>query len=260
MKLPDWFTKDNTFFLPDFDRCLSKWGKGSLTSYWVFDAWPWAPKEYVEKRTVQAAYYRALELEYPTGEEHEKNMWQWRKEAMELFQRYISKDDVEEITAFAAKNIQLREWFSELAQKAHELWIPFIVYTAWVKDIVDAVLKYNNIPYSASHWNTLRFWNDWMISWIKNNPPISSATKDWENMPQKIKELVFQRSHVIPLGDSIPDKDMWPKDFTSFSIWFLLQEHKKNEQKFGEAFDYLVESDTSDNWVLKKVIEQLKNW
>lgn len=255
MPLLKWHNTGNTFVLSDFDRTEScHWE----TTPGVFASYPDVPRALTEARVALYEKYRAIEIDTTIDQVAKaSHMMDWHEESARLIQEHITYDIFQEIKKYACEAIVLRENVRNAKLLTQEHWVPWITYSAWFAEIIEAIMEHNGISDSVVHWNRLGFHDNGRCTGITNRVPIFNENKVWWNIPKNIQESVADRTHIILLWDAIHDVNMAPKDRTVLSVWFLVSDQQKSRRIYQETFDRIVESDTWDSWILWEITQEL---
>ncbi len=251
-----WHTPQNSFNTIDADRCIFEWTPWCETAFWVFSrAHP--GNNIKEEASELFQHYYKIEMDiHISGAEKLEHMKVWNKLALAILWKYINEDQFEKTLEYARKNLRIRGWMQKYFQDSYNLWIPTIVFSAWVSNVIEAVLEANEMPYTTVHSNKLGF-VDGKLQLL--NEGVYIWNKGWISLPEELRKSVSQRTHQLVIWDSIDDIHMWDPDRIRSNIWFLNSEQieKWNRDKYKRLFDHVEESDTSDNWLLLELIREL---
>lgn len=253
-----WHTTQNTFFVADFDRTITDGLPGCATAFWVFPRAPKSSKKIQEQAKILFGKYYPIETNPDISEiERSKHMRKWNEEVMDLLGECIDTEQLDRIHEYAKDTIRIREWLVQGFQEISTLWIPLIVFSAWVSNVISEVLEHHNIPFAWIHSNELGFRNN-RLQLV--NDGVYIWHKWWESLPAGIKQTVHGKTHKIILWDSLDDLHMGDTSRVSTSVWFLNSEQaeKWRKEDYTAAFDHVVESDTSDLGILSRLIEELQ--
>lgn len=251
-------TLENTLVVADFDRTVTTGEPGCETAFNVFWSIPGTPLEMFEERRKLFEKYYPIELDHTMErEKYLQHMKDWNDAAMEVMGKYINEERLLEVIQHANQNMRIRSGIKDFFRFLSQNWVPIVVFSAGITNIIDWVLKYNDIPYDTSHANTLGF-VDGKCQLV--NEGVFIGRKNWESMPANIHELARHKTHKILLWDSISDLDMWDSTRTISSIGFLISgnSEKWHRTSYEDSFTHLVESDTSDNGILEKIMRDLE--
>ena len=252
-----WHTVDNTLIVADFDRTITTWEPWCASAFWVFPRAPWSSKE------IQVRAKRLFEKYYPieinpsiSEQERSVHMKKWNEEVYELLWDCVDESQFERILEYARENIRIRWWKREFLQELWVKWIPLIVVSAGVSNVIETVLDNNSIPYHTVQSNELWFHegklqliNEWVYIWHKW----------WNSLPNNVISSVSWRSHTLLLGDSLDDINMWDPNRITTSIGFLNSEQRDKWRKddYLKAFDHVIESDDCDRGFLEEVSSKI---
>lgn len=251
-----WHTTWNSFNTIDFDRATTTWEPWCQTAFWVFSRAHSSEEIKSEALRIFQKYY-PLEIDPNISEvkrlHHMKN---WNAEVLDVLWRLVDEEQFEKTLEYARQNIKIRWWMREYFQKSYDLWIPTIVFSAWVSNVIEAVLEANEMPYTTVHSNKLGF-VDGKLQLL--NEGVYIWNKGWISLPEELRKSVSQRTHQLVIWDSIDDIHMWDPERTRSNIWFLISEQieKWRRAEYQEKFDHVIESDTCDLWALEKIYKQL---
>lgn len=256
-----WHRRENTFLVADFDRTITTGEPWCASSFWVF---PRAPlPENISKIIKEEArrlfeHYYPLEIDNTIPEDEKIHiMKEWNEKVMELLGDYLNSQMFEKVLRFAESEVKIRDGIKRFFQWLREMWVPIIIFSAGVSNVIERVLQVNEIPYNWIHSNTLWF-RDWVLSLI--NEWVYIWNKGWNSLPKEKQDLVVWRSHKIILWDSLDDLNMWDSARISTSVWFLISEKAENwhATSYRENYDHVVESDFCDKGILEEVLRTLQ--
>ena len=250
-----WYTPENTFFLSDFDRTESCHGE---TTPGVFASCPHVPKKLMEARVALYKKYRPIEIDIGiTPHIKAKHMKDWHDKSTELIQEYISYDIFQAIQKYSCEVIPLRKSIKQAKFFAQEHWMPWITYSAWFAEIIEAIMDHNDVEHGTVHGNRLGFSDDGLCTGITNQVPIFNDNKVWSNLPVDIQKSVADIPRLILLWDMRHDLKMAPEWKEAESIGFLVSDQITSRRLYEKDFTYVIESDTCDLWILSKIQDKL---
>ena len=245
------FTAENLWVISDFDRTFTRWW--GETAFGVFESCPSIPDELKQAQLDNYMKYRKIEVDLLMNpDERNQHMRDWFHAGMDALGKYLTQERFEDAVSYGQKNIHLREWMRDFALRMNELDVPFILNSAGISDIIRWVLEHNWVPYTGVHWNSFRFDEQGKFSGL-NNLPVHIDDKNWEALPQDLVEIFSQKTHFLVLWDAVWDIKMGPSDRSTFNVWFLVWEQKRDEQRFRDVFDHVIESDDCDRWFLAEI-------
>lgn len=252
-----WHTLDNTIIVADFDRTITTGEPWCASAFGVFPRAPWSSQEIQARAKALFDHYYPIEIDPNIGEtERSKHMKQWNEDVYNLLWDCVNEDQFERILEYAKKNVRIRGWKREFLQELWVKWVPLIVISAGVSNVIETVLNYNNIPYHTVHSNRLWFpeaklelVNEWVYIWHKW----------WASLPSDVIVSVSERTHTLLLWDSLDDINMWDPDRMTTSIWFLNSEQQKKWRRddYSKVFDQVIESDHCDRGIWEKLITKM---
>lgn len=249
-------TPQNFWVITDFDRTISCWW--DVTAFGVFWTSPSVDDKLKEARKWLYEYYYPIECDLSMPiEERTQHMIDWYQKAMQLFEDFLTEEQLNGTITHAIENMKIREWVSDFLEFLSNQDIPTIIFSAWITNIIEWVLDYHNIPHNWIHGNNLSFDWSWKCVWVTNTLPIHNENKVWSSLPLWLRQNFKDKTHLLIMWDSIGDVKMWPNDRQTHTIWFLLETQKTHEQVFREKFDHVIESDHSDNWFLAEISKRL---
>lgn len=179
-------------------------------------------------------------------------------EIMEVFYKYLTQERLQDAIQYAQKNIQLREGMLDFSHKMNDVWVPLIISSAWVSNVIEWVLDHNALPHKWIHGNSLKFDAQGKFAWLNNDCPVYTDDKTWDSLPKYLTDAFSDRSHILVMWDAVWDIKIWPSDRSTMNVGFLLWEQKWYEEAFRKTFDHIIESDTCDRGFLDEVILKLQ--
>lgn len=252
----DQITKDNLWVVTDFDRTLTIWWWE--TAFSVFKSCPSIPEWLKEAQKGSYLKYRPIEVDlWMDPEERNKHMQDWHKEAMDAFHKYLTEERLQDAIKYAQDHIKLRDGMLDFTHRMSDLWIPLIVSSAWVSNVIEWVLEHNWVLHRGIHGNSLKFDSQGRFIWLHNESPVHNDDKNWWALPQYLIDAFSDRTHFLILWDAVWDIKMWPTDRITHNVWFLLWYQKWHETEFRNTFDRVIESDDCDRGFLKEVSSKL---
>lgn len=254
-----WHTIYNTVVVADFDRTITTGEPWCASAFWVFPRTPWSSVEIQTRAKQLFLKYYPIEIDPSiTEEERLKHMKKWNEEVCELLWDCVDPFQFERVLEYARKHIKIRWWKREFLQELWVKWIPLIVVSAGVTNVIKTVLDHNGIPYHTVHSNELWFregrlqlMNQWVYIWHKW----------WKSLPDDVISSVSWRTHTLLFGDSLDDINMWDPKRVTTSIGYLNSEQRDTWRKndYISAFDYVIESDHGDEWFLTRLSFNIGN-
>jgi len=248
-----WLNIWNTWVISDFDRTFTK--ATTPTVFDIFSKCPHVPRELNLAQSKNYRHFRPIETNpWLAPEERAKHMRDWHNAAMEAFHIYLTEDIFQETLAYAQEVIEIRDGMIPFTNRLAENGIPLAFSSAWISDIIRAVLNYHNVPHVWVQWNHLEFDTHWEFVGVKT--PVYIWQKKWEFLPQDIMTHFSGRTDIILLWDDPDDILMWPQDRTLHKVWFLVSEQKEKEgweELIRNKFEHVVESDDGDDWFLRQI-------
>ncbi|KAI8051412.1 pyrimidine 5'-nucleotidase [Gilbertella persicaria] len=201
--------------------------------------------------------YYPIEIDQSmTHEEKVPYMMQWWVEAhASLIAQKISKHDLEEM----ARNvkIELRSELEKVLINCRDTQVPFLVFSAGIGDIIEAILKQVDLFYDNMHIvsNMMVFdENDICVDF--KEPLIHVFNKsEFQLETSPYHKLIEKRGNVVLMGDSLGDLQMSQgvAHELCLNIGFLNHDIKALESAYMDAFDVVIEGDAN----MKPVIEIL---
>ena len=150
--------------------------------------------------------------------------------------------------AWSCNYTYLRDWFDYFYALLEKNNIPFVVMSAWIKELIEAFFIYNldkleNIDIIANEmiWN-----NDWKIEWYKK--PIIHVFNKAESLISSHKNIfnkIKNKKNVILLWDSLWDHHMieWFEYDNLIKIWFLNNDIDWLYEEFIDRYDVVIKWD-----------------
>jgi len=230
-----------------------------LQLFWVFPRAPWSSEDIQKRAKELFDYYYPIEID-PDIDDTERALYmkEWNEKVMTVLWDHIDEEQYQRVMGYAIDNILIRDGIKDFFSSMQDNWVPIIVFSAWVSNVIQSVLEANSIPYDSIHWNELWFnkgrlelINQWVYIWEKN----------WHSLPLNIRKIWSTRSHKILLWDSMDDLHMWDESRILSSIWFLTSEKisKGHWLNYRIWFDHVIESDTCDRWFLAEIQKYLES-
>jgi len=239
----------NDFYvITDFDRTLTT--KESEPSMGI------VPKylggECLSERTKIFNYYRPLELDYTIEvEEKQKIMKEWANKSFSLLSKYLTEDII--YKALENANIHFREGAKEFLVKMNNMNIPVIIMSSGVGNIVKAFLEkegclFDNIEIVS---NFFEFKNE--NAHIDLNNIMATSNKEYNKIPQNIRNQLKEKENALLFGDLIEDIKMANEEKLSNAITFgfLDANVEQNLETYKNRFDVVLTDDNNFNDVIK---------
>lgn len=263
----DSFTPDSTYVCIDFDGTITVWTIGErgrpISSISFLVTQPSIHPEFDTHWHQLYKKYRPIETS-PTIYIEEKNrlMIQWWKEVFELFQRFSIWRQVFDEAIQNIAGLQIREGMRGFLQELSKKWVPVIVFSAWIKLIIQKFLEHHNLLTSniSIIANEFSFDGFWSTIVPDEQDIICAANKDSRHFSQEILSIIKWRENIIVIGDNPHDIDMashvsWKHNI--FSLWFLNYPNDELRGHFSQVFDFVIESHDKDRGVLEKIVSKL---
>lgn len=230
----------NFYVITDFDRTLTT--KDSEPSMGI------VPKylggECLKERTKIFEYYRPLELDYTIKEqEKQKIMKEWANKSFSLLSKYLTQDII--YKALENANIHFRKGAKEFLIKMNDMNIPVIIMSSGVGNILKAFLEkegclFDNIKIVS---NFFEFEDE--KAYIDLGSIMATLNKEYEKIPQNVRNELKQKESALLFGDLIEDIKMANKEKLSNTITFgfLDANVEDNLEKFNKNFDIVLTGD-----------------
>ena len=239
---------DDFYVITDFDRTLTS--KDSEPSMGI------VPKylggECLKERTKIFEYYRPLELDYTIKEqEKQKIMKEWANKSFTLVSKYITEDIIDK--ALENANIHFRKGAKEFLIKMNNMNIPVIIMSSGVGNILKAFLEkegclFDNIEIVS---NFFEFENGKVH--IDLNNIMATLNKEYEKIPEDIRNKIEKKQNALLFGDLIEDIKMANEEKLSNTITFgfLDANVEQNLETYKNNFDMVLTEDNNFNDVIK---------
>ena len=232
--------KENFYVITDFDRTLTT--KESEPSIGIVPQF--LGGECLEERTKIFEYYRPLELDYTIKEqEKQKIMKEWANKSFTFLSKYITQDII--YKALENANIHFREGAKEFLVEMDNRDIPVIIMSSGVGNIVRAFLEkegclFDNIKIVS---NFFEFDNG--KTHIDLNSLMATSNKEYNKIPQNIRNQLEEKETALLFGDLIEDIKMTNKEKLSNTITFgfLDANVEDNLERFNKNFDVVLAGD-----------------
>lgn len=255
------FTKDDVFFILDFDGTVTSWQ--SVSSFWLFRRSGVLGKKFEQKSSELFDYFHPFEIDHTlTQQERWKLMFEWHSQSFEALKEFGFTFEKYEQILWYHNLIELREGIKELLQELYVLQIPVIIFSAWVESIIRRFLQENNLLYSNIDIvaNALFFDSDGMFTWIPKEYFIYPTEKTWNKIPENIKSKINGRKYTVLCGDMLDDVTMAPTEESNWilKIWFLNTRSQESKTWYEAVYDIVINNDTNDAWIFTTILEALK--
>ncbi|GBB94177.1 hypothetical protein RclHR1_02300018 [Rhizophagus clarus] len=238
----------------DFDGTVTKYYRNkekkerSPGSHLILSSSSRLTDEFKKKTSGLLDKYYPIEVDNKlTMEQKLPYMVEWWTQAHQLLiDQKINKDDVAAMVAETP--VDIREGISELIDKCKEKDIPFLIFSAGVKDVIEEILITQKLKHSNMHVvsNKMIFnpetgiCNEFAEPLIHVFNKSEIAIKD-----SNYHTTIEQRRNVILLGDSIGDLKMSSgiKHDVCLNIGFLNYDNDEILKIYLEKFDIVVTGD-----------------
>ena len=242
------------YIVMDFDRTITC--GDSETSWGILSKTNLLPPEYIKSRQELFSYYHPIELDYNIKVD-KKNilMKEWYQKHIDLLIKYQLQESMIEKCILETNLIKLRDGVKDFFYKMNERKIPIIIMSAGIGNIIEEVLKVNNVfldnIFIVS--NFLTFTNGYASS-IKSNI-IHSLNKNTINLPPEINKLIENKQNVILFGDLLDDIKMVPQDNNKqiLKIGFLNENIEENKELYQKYFDIVCDKDSNYFDIMKQI-------
>ncbi len=258
------FTAENTYACIDFDGTISVWTIGErgrpMSSISFLVTQPSIHPEFDTYGHLLYEKYRPIETSLAmSSDEKDLHMFQWWKEVFQLFERFWVWKKVFDEARENIKTLQIREWMVEFLRELPNKWIPVIIFSAGIKNIIEKFLEYHWVltPNTFIIANTFSFEGNWNIILPNDNEIIYSANKDSRHFSEEVIRIIQWRENIIVMWDNYHDYDMashvlWKHNI--FSIWFLNSPDDTSRKDFLSIYDEVIESHDSTLGKLEKIL------
>ena len=208
--------------------------------------------ECLKERTKIFEYYRPLELDYTIKEqEKQKIMKEWANKSFTLVSKYITEDIIDK--ALENANIHFRKGAKEFLIKMNNMNIPVIIMSSGVGNILKAFLEkegclFDNIEIVS---NFFEFENGKVH--IDLNNIMATLNKEYEKIPEDIRNKIEKKQNALLFGDLIEDIKMANEEKLSNTITFgfLDANVEQNLETYKNNFDMVLTEDNNFNDVIK---------
>ncbi|TPX59319.1 5'-nucleotidase [Powellomyces hirtus] len=243
--------KDSLHIISDFDMTISKYwvnGERNIGSHRVLALSSRVTEEFTEKTTAIYKKYYPIEISQTVPyAEKVKAMVEWWSTAHEMILEL--KLTKEELNSMADEvDVVLRDGVVELVAMSEELGIPLLVFSAGLGDVIEAILRKQNLLKSNVEIvsNKLHFGPDKIADRFMGKI-IHTFNKDEAVVEGPYAKMIEGRANVILMGDSLGDLRMGQglKHDTQLTIGFLNHDQELLIEQYSEAFDIVVLDDAS---------------
>lgn len=236
---------DEIYVLADFDRTITI--GSSMTSWSVLSKSDKVPKCYVQERQEYYDYYRPIEIDESLDYETKNRlMKEWWIKHIELFVKYGISEEIINEAARDIRVMSFRACAYNFLKSMYDRDIPVIIISAGIGNFIKEFLKMNNAYFENIFIvsNFIEFKNGIASGVIGNIT--HSLNKNEVSLPDDLKFLIKNRSHVILLGDSLGDIRMVSEERKkdSLKIGFLEEKVEENMDSYKEAFDVVCTDNT----------------
>ncbi|XP_051172523.1 7-methylguanosine phosphate-specific 5'-nucleotidase-like [Leptopilina boulardi] len=250
----------------DFDLTLTKQhvdGKDHLSSFGIFAKCKQLPPKYAEMQNRTHKKYRPIETDpHIPLDEKIRAMEEWIKIGEDHLKDY--EFDPSELEEVAEKyGTDLRVGTKDLIDKLNSSNIPVLVFSAGLGDVVEAILKHNNVHHENVEIisNFLKYSNNKLDGFKGEKIHVFNKNETVLN-DEQLKRLE-NRKNIILMGDSIGDTTMCNgiKDIENIlKIGFLYNKNNEIVEKslndYMNAFDVVLIDDQTMQFpmsILKRI-------
>ncbi|CAO3670016.1 unnamed protein product [Rhizopus stolonifer] len=211
------------------------------------------PEYKKESERIYNTYYPIEINQNMTHDEKVPYMIKWWTEAHEsLVKQKLTKQDLVAMTE--QHKLELRNGVDRVLKDCHERTIPFLVFSAGIGDIIENVLKREDLYFDTMHIvsNLMVFENDVCVDF--KEPLIHVFNKsEFQLETSPYHALIQKRSNVILMGDSMGDLQMSQgvEHSICLNIGFLNHDLATLEPKYAEAFDIVIVGDANMDPVIE---------
>lgn len=257
-KLQD-FTRDDTFFVIDFDQTVTTGNSASSFSLFRKSGVMWEVYD-IENQGLYE-YFHPFELDHTlTQQERWKLMYDWHYWAFEVLKKYdFSKEQFLHILSFLHL-MSIRQWFRDFFYKAHLKNIPIIIFSAWIQQTIEKFFEENNILYPNVHIqaNTMFFDDTEKFIWIDETNFIYPTEKIWSRIWEEIRLWLESRNNCILVGDMVDDITMAPNgEHIVFKLGIVNSKNRASQMTYETFFDELIIWDEAEVLKLQEILELL---
>ncbi|KAI8067597.1 pyrimidine 5'-nucleotidase [Gongronella butleri] len=256
--------KENLHFICDFDMTMSRhWVRNKVTdalernssSHGVPARYDRLNAEFKKETARLYNTYYPIEIDKSMPfDEKVPHMIKWWKQAHEiLVAQNLTRQDIQNMVSQV--NIELRPTLAEVLARCCETQVPFLVFSAGIRDIIEEILKKKDLLFDNMHIvsNRMKF-NDQGVCDGFNDPLIHVFNKsEFQLETTPYFPLIKDRGNVILVGDSLGDLQMSQgvKHDLCLNIGFLNHDIEHLEPRYLQAFDIVIEGDANMNPILE---------
>ncbi|XP_050451153.1 7-methylguanosine phosphate-specific 5'-nucleotidase [Cataglyphis hispanica] len=241
---------DNLQVVTDFDLTLTKQhinGRHILSSFGMFKKCKQLPQHYSDKAKCLYEKYRPMEIDpnLPLNEKADA-MRDWMTAAHDILKGIeFDPHEIEEV-AQEYGNV-LRDGTKEILEKLYNARVPIVVLSAGLGDMVEAVLKYNNVLFDNVKVisNFLRYKGN-QLDGFNNDVLIHAYNKNECAVTKDYLTVLGKRRNILLMGDTIGDASMVDEledTKTVLKIGFLYEHVEASLDSFMEKFDIVLVDD-----------------
>lgn len=255
------FNIQNTFFILDFDQTVTT--GGSASSYSLFRRSGILWKDYEEKTQELFSYFHPFEIDHTLPQKvRGKLMYDWHYWAFEVLKEmWLTHEKFEQILNLHHL-IHFRKGLKEFLQSSYELWIPVIIFSAGIEQVIVRFLKENNVFFNNIYiqTNAMMFNDTGHFIGINRETFIYPTEKTWDKVSKYTQNKLLWRQKYILLWDMMDDITMAPLEsqYDGLKIGFLNRNAFEVKSGYESVFDIVIEDDSTDGGVLEQIINSLK--
>ncbi|XP_012279752.1 7-methylguanosine phosphate-specific 5'-nucleotidase [Orussus abietinus] len=256
---------DKLQVITDFDLTCTKQhvnGKPVLTSFGIFGKCTQLPVTYAVESKKLYKKYRPIEIDPELSVNNKTEaMNEWMVAAEKLLCGF--EFDSKELAEVAKKyGTALRDGTKDLFEKLFEAKVPILVFSAGLGDVVEAVLKDQDVLFKNVKVisNFLKY-DGRKLNGFQQDRFIHVFNKNEHAINGEYFQILEGRGNVLLMGDSIGDANMADgvKDLEAIlRIGFLYDHAEASLPAYMEAFDIVLVDDQTMNVsrdITKKILE-----
>lgn len=265
----------STHFIADFDMTLTQYWdpetkKRSMSSHGALESWSGLSAEV--KSRLNELYIKYYPMEISTtisDDEKRKAMEEWWEGAHgAIVEIKMSHSDIEQIVKDA--KFVFRSLLNEFIASLKKAGIPLLVFSAGLGDIIEEILKTQQIEDVEIISNRMRFDSNGIctgfeeplckLSDNESNSLVHVLNKNEAAVIGPHATKIKNRGSVVLLGDSLGDLKMadgMPHD-VKLTVGLLNHDYDTLSEKYLESFDIVLTNDTSLEFFIRLIsyIEQ----
>lgn len=255
------FTQENTFFIFDFDHTMTC--KTSASSYSLFRRSGLLWDEFEKKNWELYSYYHPFEIDNNLSqEERGKLMFEWHFGAFQVLQEsWLTLKLFDEILNFVHL-IEFRKGMKEFLKTADELNIPIVIFSAWIKQVIEKFLEEEKVLFKNIHiqTNTMLFDDFENFIWVPREWFIYPTEKTWDKIDAQVRTSLSKKKKYVLVGDMIDDITMAPQgdEHSWFLIGMLNHNSIDTRTLYEDIFDVTICDEFSDEGLLEKLLFHLQ--